>query len=382
MAIRKLDIQSELIMQDTKMKPESQKSEIIKNDFEAYNLRKGFSADDLQDLISSMDNVISEYKADQKGFDPENMVKTVRGGKTVWITKDEMNTMLSKRRRFFEKDANEKVQEGVQESSESYRRLTICQNYIDAIRMVSAESSIQFVKFKRSLEASMNQSSSKAKEFRMMEQALLRKKNEDPLYREMQQANEKMMKALEENNVEEAEICQTYTNRHNEEYLALQNRIDAYTKKVDECKEVYVLSKKKMYLLQFEFIKRSSKSFVDPIKELMYHDEEKALSNQSLELLKKLQSKLKDTVPDMKQLQDLPIEEMKSNPEQFSKVDQYLVDLFDDLMILIESFNHAWTQCVTSETKLKSPAQQIHKPIEKKVNRMAYPESHSERKNK
>ncbi|MCH8904215.1 MAG: VacB/RNase II family 3'-5' exoribonuclease, partial [Bacteroidetes bacterium] len=56
--------------------------------------RTDYSLEEIQSLLGSLDRVVSTHKAEQSGIDPKNMVKTVRGGKTVWITKDEMNAIL------------------------------------------------------------------------------------------------------------------------------------------------------------------------------------------------------------------------------------------------------------------------------------------------
>ncbi len=351
-------------MADKKDKIKEQKNKPIKDELNAFKLRKNFSADDVQNLINNMDSVISEYKAEQKGFDPATMVKTVRGGKTVWITKEEMNAALSKRRRIFAKehakDYAKQPQEGLQESSESYRRLTICQNLIDTIRMVSAEKSMPFVKYKRNLEAQMNQSSSQAKDYRMIEEALRRKKEEDPLYREMQNANEKMMQALEDNNLTDADICQTYYNKHLDEYESIQKRIDSYQKRAEESKETYLATKRKVYCIQYEMIRRGSKVFVDFIKELMYFDPEGHFSKNTVSLLKTLQANLKENDSLIRHLHKAPMEELKSNPAQFSSADNAVMQLFDDLLLFLESFNHAWNHCVLDDPKKsikKMPAQ-------------------------
>lgn len=63
--------------------------------------RQQFSSGEIDKMLTGMDRILLTHKQEHEGIDPEDMVKTVRGRKVVWITQDEMNDILAKQRKLF-----------------------------------------------------------------------------------------------------------------------------------------------------------------------------------------------------------------------------------------------------------------------------------------
>ena len=96
----------------------------------------------------------------------------------------------------------------------------------------------------RELDIVLNRSLSIAREIQTLELAIERKKSEDRILREMDRATSDMLDALEKEDLDGADLCKTYSDRHADEYLVKQKRIEPYLKKARECREQFLIEKR------------------------------------------------------------------------------------------------------------------------------------------
>lgn len=311
----------------------------------SFSIRRDYSMDDIQKLVGEMDGVISEFKAEQRGTNRENMVKTIRGGKTVWITKDEMNQILFKRRQVFKAQSINTKPEPEQPSTELLRRLEICQQLIETIRLVSNDQSLQFVRLKLNLEAVINQSLSQARDVRIIEKALQRKKEEDPLFLEMERVNGSILSALDSNNLMDASIDHSFQERHLEEFLSKQKRIEPYEKKAQENKQSYLEIQLKVYLFQFEIISASSESMSQHLEELLYHDRKGELTQNAIGFHQYLQNLISERLPFIQNLKQCSVQHVSPVTDVYQQADSILKNLFTQLSLFLNVFKEAWISC-------------------------------------
>jgi len=363
-----------IITQDTIM--EKEKNTLLLDDSEessSSKIRGNFSMEDIQKLLVDIGSTVSSYKAEQIGIDPENMVKTVRGGRVVWITVEEMNTVLAKQRRLTASKQGQRMLRGENSvSNEISRRADACRSFINEIRKVSPEDSQEFTRSLRTLESLQNLSVSNAREVRVLEAAIQRKRQEDPLLQEMDKATEEMMSALKEDEQADVNVCQSFCDHHMDEYLARQKRLEPYIKKAKEYRLSFLLSKQQLFQFQFDLIERGDGVLTKHIEEIVYYDKDVIFSDQLVQNSNEIRSLLDESRPFFDKLTALSPEELEDQKDLFIEADKnHLNPLFNKMLCFTDLFSSAWKANIEKKTKRLSHAAPDDEKI-KDAKRMAF----------
>jgi len=331
---------------------DSQKKESQKKETQAVHsslsIRSQYSLEEINKMLGEIDAAVSNLKAERQGIAPEDMIKTVRGGRVVWITKDEMNAILAKQRKLTGAKFVKRSARGDDSlSSEINRRVEACRALINAVRKAAPEESAELTNRMRELEAMHNQSLSHAKEVRLLETAIQRKKMEDPILQEMENANAEMLEAFNKNELAEVDVCQSYCDRHMEEYLAKQKRIEPYIKKAKECRMAFLQTKQALFQFQFDMIEKGKEMLGQHIQEIVYHDKEGNFYPSLAKMAQDLGNLLEEGRSSFHALAAYPIVELDNQKEAFNDADKrFLVPLFNQIIDFVELFKQAWAQCV------------------------------------
>lgn len=346
-------------------------------------IRENFSMDEIQKLLANVSATISAYTAKQKGIDPENMVRTIRGGRIIWITVDEMNAILSKQRRITKSKHTQRSLRGEDNlSNEISRRIEACRSLIDAVRKVSPETRSEFTRLLRTLESLQNLTVSHARQVHVLEAAIQRKRKEDPILQEVDKATEEMMEALKENAQSDMEVCQSFCDRHMDEYLARQKRIQPYINKAREYRLSFLLSKQQLFQLQFELIEKSERILSSHIEEIVYYDKEASFSGQLVQNSKQILSLLTDSRSFFLKLSALLPDELEAQKDLFLEADKnHLTPLFDCMASFTDLFNTAWKEIMEKKkiVPISTPLENTEEnelKVEKVEKRMVYGEIH------
>jgi len=219
------------------------------------------------------------------------MVKTIRSGRIVWISVDEMKKVLAKQRRV---TSPKKVQRNIRGknnlSNEMTRRIGACRSLINAIRKVAPEDNPEFSRSMRSLETLQNLSVSHSREVRVLESAIQRKKQEYPIFQEMDKTRYDIMNALKEDLLSVVDVCQSFCDGHMDEYLACQKRIEPYINKANEYRVSFLISKQQLFQLQYELVEKGQQSLYKHIEKIVYLDKEASYSDTLVKNSNEIQS--------------------------------------------------------------------------------------------
>ena len=315
---------------------------------DAYALRSKFSMEEIQKLLGDIDGLISTQKALEHGIDPKNMVKTVRGGKTIWITVQEMNAVLDKRRRLSGEKFKKRTLRGDDSlSSEINRRVEACRLLINILRDVAPKESTELTQSLRDLESLHNQSLSHAHELRLIETAIERKKQEDPLHREMDQAVAEMVEAVDKNQLKDADVCQSFCDRHMEEYLIKQRRLKPYLKRAKESRFSFVQAKQQLYVFEFQLIQKGENLLSYYLEEIIYYDKAGSDSHALVQGIEKLRAHYPEGQPFFYRLSATPVAELEDRQDLFHDADQkYLSPMFEIITQVVHQFKQAWEKYV------------------------------------
>jgi len=308
--------------------------------------KENFSIDEINNMLNEIDSVVSQHKAEQQGVDPKEMVKTIRGGKVVWITTKEMNKILHKRRHFINKQSKQRSLRGEDSiNSEIYRRLETCRDIIQKMRKYSPEESPKLVELSRQLEQLNHLVNDHAKEVRLLESAIERKKQEDPILKEISNATTNMLEALERNDFSDVNLNQNYCEKHLEEYLFKQKRLDPYIKKAKEFRLKFLTAKQKLYVFEYNLISKGVKILSTGVNDIIYHNKEHNSSEVIQNLINELNTILKDSRPIYEVLNQFQPESLENNQNKFSEADyKYRKILFEKLSELIKHINQLTQQ--------------------------------------
>ncbi len=352
-----------------------------KRDLNSVRVREDFSMDEIQKMLGDIDDVLSAHKADQKGIDPENMVKTVRGGRVIWITKEEMNATLAKRRKISgAKYVKRSVRGENNLSSEINRRVDVCRKLIHVIKQAVPDMTAELTRRMRDLDVVHNRSISLARDIRLLETAIQRKKKEDPIISEMENATSDMMNALEKNSLSDVDMSQSFCDEHMEEYHAKQKRLEPYIKKAKDCRLRFLRAKQQIFQFEFDLLENGKDVIAEQIQKIVHRDKEGEVSESLVGMVEEIQSLLSKGKPRFQNLEGFADKELEDQDDLFVQLEKdYLTPLFDQFVCLIESFEKAWMQFVKHKPKETGRDQKTFYPAEEEAKqRMAYQDKHQE----
>ncbi len=312
----------------------------------AASIRTQYSMEEIQNLLQSVDAVVSNYKAKQEGINPDDMIKTVRGGRVVWITKDEMNGILSKHRKFARGKKNQRAIRGKDSiASEINNRIHSCRLIVDTLRSIDPNSSKSFVITLKRLEAEQNQCTSLARDLSLFESAIQRKKQEDPIIQEVEQANKTMLEAAKNQDLSEVDVCQTFCERHMDEYTAKMQRLEPYIKKAKEYRILFLHAKQKIIHYSFVLLKDAHAILNDHMQEILYHDKSLQTAEMLANKIELLEEKLTEAEPVYQDLLRGLEDKTVKNNKAWGEFDQKFVQpimKFSTKYAL--HYQHAWKQ--------------------------------------
>lgn len=310
--------------------------------------RADYSAEEIQSLLAGIDTVVSAHKAEKEGINPEDMIKTVRGGKTIWITKDEMNATLAKRRKVTGVKYAQRTNRGDDSvASEVNRRISECRALINYIRVISPEEVNELGRMIRELEAIQNRISSLGQDVSMLEKAIDRKKGDDPVFAEMDEVKSKMMEAMDAGKLEDYELCQSHHDRHMDEYLVKEKRLQPYIEKARKCRTKFLLHRRRLFQVEFKLIAHGEEIMTKKIPVILYHDKQGEASQHLSELANKVQDIVGEGRPSFLALDDCPEDQLEQQKETLAALDKgFLTPLFSQISKYIEAFREAWSEFV------------------------------------
>lgn len=318
--------------------------------------RRDYSHEEIQSLLAGIEAVVSSHKAEQQGIDTSNMIKTVRGGKVVWITKEEMNVTLARRRKVSGvKHAQRSIRGDDSLSSEINRRIQECNVLLNSIRKVSPEDTRELARAFRELRSIQNRVASLARDVRILETAIKRKRAEDSVLRDMDEATSNMVTAMQDGQLEEAEICKSYSERHMDEYLAKEKRLKPYIVKARQCRRDFLLHRQRLFQVQFNLIARGEEVLREKIPDIVYRDKQGHTSQQLATLADEILALVEAGRPSFEGLTECSEEQPKDQKERLAALDkEFLIPLFSQITKYVEAFWKAWSNFV--EGALDQPA--------------------------
>lgn len=314
----------------------------------SVKIREEYNLDEINTLLDQINGAMCEYKANQVGNDPSQMVKTVRGGKVVWITIDEMNEILRKQKRIvFKKTAKRETTSKHAISEEILSRLQIAKYLVETIKLVNETEYPGYLKKYRFMESNYYQANSLSRDIQILDNAILRKKKEDPLLQEMEGTTAEMIEAMKGNNLSTVDACQSFYNRNADDYAVRHKLLEPYIKKANETRLAYLRTKQKTVESEYLLYEDGFTFLSSFIEEIIRMDQEGEMAQAIVSGVVEVKALLDAAKTAFLQTTSIPENELENNKAAFNAFDkEHLSAIVTRSAGVLDQLRQAWQKLI------------------------------------
>lgn len=192
-------------------------------------------------------------KARSEGIPMKDLAIMSQGGRTKAVTAKEKERSSTIRRKELVELMRKRTIRGDQSLvNDIVERITDCQSKIDIIVKHTEASPQELVALRRELESSQNRATSLAKDVQVLEQAIVRKKKEDPVIRQFEETSAALLTAMQEKDVEEIPKLRQLCERTMGQYNINKRRLKPYIEKAREARLKFIIDKRRIMRIQFQ----------------------------------------------------------------------------------------------------------------------------------
>ncbi|MBZ0258926.1 hypothetical protein K8I31_22880, partial [bacterium] len=192
-------------------------------------------------------------KARNEGIPMKELAIMSQGGKTKAVTAKEKERSSQIRRKELVDLMRKRAVRGDQSLvNDIIERISNCQSKIDIIVKHTEVSPQELVAVRRELESSQNRATSLAKDVHVLEQAIVRKKKEDPVIRQFEEASTNLLTAMQERDVEKIKELRQFCEKTMSQYNLNKRRLKPYIEKAREARLKFIMDKRRIMRIQFQ----------------------------------------------------------------------------------------------------------------------------------
>ncbi|MDP8245443.1 MAG: hypothetical protein P9L94_15265 [Candidatus Hinthialibacter antarcticus] len=192
-------------------------------------------------------------KARSEGIPMKDLALMSQGGRTRAVTAKEKERSSNIRRKELVDLMRKRTIRGDQSLvNDIIERISNCQSKIDIIVQHTEVSPQEMVAVRRELEGSQNRASSLAKDVQVLEQAIVRKKKEDPVIRQFEEASAALLTAMQEKDVEQIKKLRMFCEKTMKQYNINKRRLKPYIEKAREARLKFIVDKRRIMRIQFQ----------------------------------------------------------------------------------------------------------------------------------
>ncbi len=190
-------------------------------------------------------------KAKKDGVELKELSLVTRGGKTQCLSKKEIESQ-NKRQTIVDK-LRKRVLRGENNMADEFsQRVSRCQQLTKFIAKASSLSDKAIVALQRNLESTQNRAASLIKEVSVLETAIERKKQEDPVISSFEKASAELFKAIQDNDYSKISELRTYCEENKNAYNLNKKRLKPYFTNARKARLKFIEEKRRMMRIQHE----------------------------------------------------------------------------------------------------------------------------------
>lgn len=181
-------------------------------------------------------------------------------------------------------------------------RITSCQTLVELILKQTQASPQELVSVRRDLEASQNRATSLAKDVQVLEQAIERKKQEDPAIRNFENASSELLKAMQEKDVERVKELREFCEDNMDTYNLRKRRLKPYISKAREARLKFIIEKRRIMKVQFQTYVNITELFASGMNAGTFQSYDNESVQKATELIHRLREQRTDSLPRVEKL--------------------------------------------------------------------------------
>ncbi|MBN2328088.1 MAG: hypothetical protein JXR73_13130 [Candidatus Omnitrophica bacterium] len=195
--------------------------------------------------------ILERSRAD--GVPMNELSLDVRGGKIRAVTRQEKKAADESRRKELIKKLRQRSIRGDNSMAEDIsRRLARCQEWINYLSCFSEISERDLASIRRSIESRNNRAASLIKEITVLEMAIQRKKEEDPVISNLEKSSKDLFEAIRRNDYDRAAELREYCEDNISVYNFHKKRLKPYLSKAKKARLKFLSEKRQVMRMQFE----------------------------------------------------------------------------------------------------------------------------------
>lgn len=300
---------------------------------------------DAEDMLAQFSTALASArileKAKKEGVSMNEVSLVQEAGRTKCVTNEEKNRSNQLRKKqVLERLRTRSIRGENNLSTDISKRITRCQGLIHALQSLTTMGDKEVVTLGRNLESIYNRATSMVREVEVLEAAIERKKQEDPIILEVENASSEMFKAIGEKNTERVAELREFCERNMEVYNLRKKRLKPYLAQARQSRVKFIAEKRRLMRVQFELIFQVAEraAVVYSNGGLRFLDEEgsKILADE-INSLREWKSKAKAFVDELdKPLGNIALSFLPDLEEAIHGVDQsFLVPMDEKLNLLM-----------------------------------------------
>ena len=207
-------------------------------------------------------------KAHSEGVPLNDLVLVNKGGKTQCITRKEATrSNQTKRVELLERLRRRSIRGENNLAEDIAQRITRCRELIDQIVQITSLADKDLVAIRRNLESTHNRAASLVKDVDILENAIQRKKSEDPVITEFESASNEMLEAIRERNLPRIKELRAYCEKNMNLYNVRKNRLKPYLSKAREARMKFISEKRRVMRMEFDLFSLVTETYAKEMSE-------------------------------------------------------------------------------------------------------------------
>ncbi len=213
--------------------------------------------DDQENTLSQLSIAVMAAKVLERsredGVPMNELSLDTQGGKIRAVTQREKKASDELRRQELVKKLRQRTVRGDNSLSDDVtNRLKRCQEWIDYISRFSSASEKDLVTIRRNLEGMNNRASSLIKEVTVLEMAIQRKKEEDPIISKVENASREIMEAMKNKDLEKVAELRLFCEQNIPAYNSRKKRLKPYLNQARQARLKFLTEKRQVMRMQFD----------------------------------------------------------------------------------------------------------------------------------
>ncbi len=291
---------------------------------------------DYENTLSQLSTALTASKilekAGKEGLNLNEITVVSKGGKTQCVTQKELSTQTH-RKNIVDKLRRRVIRGEDNLSDDITKRIRNCQDLIKQISALFSIKSKEIVTIQRNLESTHNRATSLVKEVTILESAIERKKNEDPVISEFESASSELLKAIQSKDFIRIAQLRQFCEKNMQLYNMRKKRLKPYLTQARQARMKFITEKRRLMSIQFDIFSQATELFANKINDGIFCHIDKSILEKAANLIQKIREirgNAKKVIDNLSQpLGNVALSFLPDLEEDLEKLDEILLSPMD-----------------------------------------------------